>query len=99
MGTDAFRCSRKRDGARCRGAQIAEKYLEDEVVSRLRAKLAALEPGDLLLDEIAERWFAQKVPDQEADRGVLEEGREAAKARIADLYAARYQRGEFSDRR
>jgi site-specific DNA recombinase len=95
-GIYAFRCSRKRDGARCRGAQIAEKYLEDEVVSRLRAKLAALEPGDPLLDEIAERWFAQKVPDQEADRGILEEGREAAKARIADLYAARYQRGEFS---
>jgi site-specific DNA recombinase len=95
-GAFYYRCSRKRDGARCRGAQIAEKYLEDEVVSRLRARLAALEPGDLLLDEIAERWFAQKLPDQEADRRVLEEGREAAKARIADLYAARYQRGEFS---
>jgi hypothetical protein len=36
------------------------------------------------------------VPDQEADRRILEEGKEAAKARIADLYAARYQRGEFS---
>src|SRR4029450_4385454 len=51
---------------------------------------------DPLLDEIAERWFAQKVPDQEPDRRILEEGREVAKARIADLYAARYQRGEFS---
>jgi DNA invertase Pin-like site-specific DNA recombinase len=91
-----YRCSRKRDGARCRGAQIPERYLEDEVVGRLRAKLTALEPGDPLLDEIAERWFAQKLPDQEAGRRILEEGKEAAKARIADLYAARYQRGEFS---
>jgi hypothetical protein len=74
------------------GAQMAEKYLEDEVVSWLRVKLGALEPGDPLLDEIAERWFAQRVPD----RRIFEEGREAAKARIADLYAARYQRGEFS---
>ena len=95
-GISAFRCSRKRGGARCRGAHIAEAYLEVEVVSRLRGKLAALEPGDPLLDEIAERWFAQKVPDQEPDRRILEEGREVAKARIADLYAARYQRGEFS---
>jgi site-specific DNA recombinase len=92
-----FRCSRRRNAARCRGAHVSERYLEDEVVSRLRAKLAALEPGDPLLDEIAERWFAQKLPDQEADRRILEEGREAAKVRIADLYAARYQRGEFSD--
>jgi hypothetical protein len=65
-------------------------------VSWLRAKLAALVPGDPLLDEIAERWFAQKLPDQEADRRALEEGRDAAKARIANLYVARYQRGEFS---
>ena len=95
-GISAFRCSRKRDGARCRGAHIAETHLEVEVVSRLREKLAALEPGDPLLDEIAERWFEQRLPDQEADRRILEEGREATKARIADLYAARYQRGEFS---
>jgi hypothetical protein len=95
-GVYAFRCARKRDGARCRGAQIAERYLEDEVVSRLRAKLAALEPGDPLLDEVGQRWFAQKLPAQDADRRILEEDREAARARIADLYAARYQRGEFS---
>jgi site-specific DNA recombinase len=68
-GAYYYRCSRKRsDAARCRGAHIAEKYLEEEVVSRLRAKLAALEPGDSLLDEIAERWFAQRLPDREADR-------------------------------
>jgi site-specific DNA recombinase len=95
-GVYAFRCARKRDGARCRGAQIAERYLEEEVVSRLRAKLAALEPGDPLLDEVGQRWFAQKLPGQDADRRILEEDREAARARIADLYAARYQRGEFS---
>jgi site-specific DNA recombinase len=66
------------------------------VVGRLRAKLTALEPDDPLLDEIAERWFAQRLPDQEADRRILEETRDAAKARIADLYVARYERGEFS---
>jgi DNA invertase Pin-like site-specific DNA recombinase len=92
-----YRCSRKREAARCRGAFISETYLENEVLSRLRAKLAALEPGNPLLDEIAERWFAQKLPDREADRRILEEGRDAAKTRIADLYAARYQRGEFSN--
>jgi site-specific DNA recombinase len=91
-----YRCNGKRDGGRCRGAFIRETSAEDEVVSRLRAKLAALEPGDPLLDEIAERWFEQKLPGQGADRRVLEAGRDAAKARVADLYAARYQRGEFT---
>ena len=66
------------------------------MIGRLRAKLTALEPGDTLLDELAERWFAQGLPDQEADRRNLEEARDAAKARIADLYAARYGRGEFA---
>jgi site-specific DNA recombinase len=91
-----YRCQSLRDAGTCRGAFISETYAEDEVVSRLRAKLTALQPGDRLLDEIAERWFAQKLPDPGADRRVLEAGRDAAKARIADLYAARYQRGEFT---
>jgi site-specific DNA recombinase len=93
-----FRCSLKAHGQSCRGCYFAINRLDDEVVSRLRAKLAALEPGDPLLDEIAERWFAQRLPDQEADRRILEDARDAAKARIADLYAARYERGEFSSR-
>ena len=93
---DCFQCARKKRGQRCRGALVSMTYLEDTVVSQLRAKLAALEPGDQLLDEIAERWFTQRLPDQEGDRRVLEDGRDAARARIADLYAARYERGEFS---
>jgi hypothetical protein len=91
-----FRCSPKAHGQDCRGCNFSADRLHDEVVSRLRAKLTALEPGDPLLEEIAERWFAQRLPDQEADRRILEEARDAAKARIADLYAARYERGEFS---
>ena len=91
-----YRCSPKAHGQDCRGCNFSADSLHDKVVSRLRAKLAALEPGDPLIDEIAERWFAQRLPDQEADRWMLEEARDAAKARIADLYAARYQRGEFS---
>jgi site-specific DNA recombinase len=93
-----YRCSQKAHGQDCRGSFFNIEPLHDEVVSRLRAKLTALEPGDPLLDEIAERWFAQRLPDQEADRRVLEEVRNAARARIADLYAARYERGEFSTR-
>ncbi len=93
-----YRCSSKAHGQNCRGCYFAIDRLEDEVVGRLRAKLTALELGDQLLDEIAERWFAQRLPDQEADRRILEEARDAAKARIADLYAARYERGEFFSR-
>jgi hypothetical protein len=89
---DCFQCAKKEAGQRCRGALISMTYLEDAVVSQLRAKLAALEPGDPLLDEIAERWFTQNLPDQHGERRVLEQGRDAARARIADLYAARYER-------
>jgi site-specific DNA recombinase len=91
-----YRCSPKAHGQDCRGCNFSADRLHDELVSRLRAKLTAMEPGDPLLDEIAERWFAQRLPGQEADRRILEEARDAAKARIADLYAARYGRGEFS---
>jgi len=91
-----YRCASKQLGQRCRGCYISGPHLEQQVVSRLRARLSALGPGDRLLDEIAERWHTQKLPAQESDRRVLEEARQAAEDRIADLYAARYQRGEFS---
>jgi len=91
-----YRCSPKAHGQNCRGCSFSAERLDEEVIGRLRAKLTALEPGDTLLDELAERWFAQGLPDQEADRRNLEEARDAAKARIADLYAARYGRGEFA---
>jgi site-specific DNA recombinase len=35
------------------------------------------------------------VPTEEADRRVLAQAKDDAQARIADLYTARYQRGEF----
>jgi site-specific DNA recombinase len=93
-----YRCSSKAHGTGLPRLLLRDRTPGDEVVGRLRAKLTALEPGDSLLDEIAERWFAQRLPDQEADRRILEETRDAAKARIADLYTARYERGEFSSR-
>ena len=91
-----YRCSPKAHGQDCRGCNFSADRLHDEVVSRLRAKLTALKSGDPLFDEIAERWFAQRLPDQDADRRILEEARDAARARIANLYAGRYERGEFS---
>jgi hypothetical protein len=87
-----YRCSPKAHGQDCRGCNFSADRLHDVVVDRFRARLTVLKPGDPLLDEITERWITQRLPDQEADRRILEEARDAAKARIADLYAARYER-------
>jgi len=64
-------------------------------VRRFIAKLAALEPGDQLLEQIAERWPALSMPPGRVDRSTLEEKLRDAEAHLADLYEARYRRGEF----
>jgi hypothetical protein len=71
--------------------------LDEEVVHRFTTKLAALEPGDPLLDLVAERWLSTTLPETAAERVTLESNRTDIDARIADLEEARYLRGEFSD--
>ena len=90
-----YRCARHGRGQQCRGVSIYAEDIEREVVRRFIAKLAALEPGDPLLERIVERWPALSVPRGHADRAILEEKLRNAETRLADLYEARYQRGEF----
>jgi DNA-binding CsgD family transcriptional regulator len=75
---------------------IFAEALEREMERRFLTKLAALEPGDPLLERIAERWLALVVPDDHAGRAILEEKLRDVEARLGDLYEARYARGEFS---
>jgi site-specific DNA recombinase len=83
-------------GHQCPGLSIFAEDLEREVERRFLAKLAALEPGDPLLERIAERWLALAVPDDHAGRAILGEKLRDVEARLGDLYEARYARGEFS---
>jgi site-specific DNA recombinase len=91
----AYRCSRKMRGQRCRGGSIMADALEDEVLWRYTARLAACEPDDPLIDVIAERWLSQALPESEADRRRLGDALEVVKRRIKDLYDDRYERHLF----
>jgi site-specific DNA recombinase len=81
--------------ARCRGLGIRAEPLDRWVASRALSKLAALEPGDPLLDAVAERWVAQYAPADVAGRRKLEEEAAEAEAALRDLEQGRYVRQEF----
>jgi site-specific DNA recombinase len=91
-----YRCAANGRGHQCPGVSIFAEDLEREVERRFLTKLAALEPGDPVLERIAERWLALVVPDDHAGRAILEEKLHDVEARLGDLYEARYARGEFS---
>jgi site-specific DNA recombinase len=93
-----YRCSRKGRGQQCRGGSVMAEALEDEVVWRYTARLAACEPDDPLVDVIAERWLSQALPESEADRRRLSDALEVVKRRIKDLYDDRYDRHLFETR-
>jgi hypothetical protein len=56
-----------------------------------------LDPRDPLLECVAERWLKLAVPEEEADQRVLQETSDQADAALADLYQARFVRGEFAE--
>jgi site-specific DNA recombinase len=90
-----YRCARKGRGQGCRGGTIMAEALENEIIWRYTARLAACEPDDPLVDAIAERWLSQALPETEADRKRLSDALEVAKRRIKDLYDDRYERHMF----
>ncbi len=92
-----YRCNRQMNGHPCQGSHIGMPELDKEVVRRFTTKLAALEPGDPLLELVAERWLSTTLPDTETERTTLEASRTDIDARITDLEEARYLRGEFSN--
>jgi site-specific DNA recombinase len=55
-----------------------------------------MEPGDPILDTVAERWRELTMPEGEGERAVLQSRLDAIRGRIVDLDEARYVRGEFS---
>jgi site-specific DNA recombinase len=67
------------------------------VVRRFTLKLSTLEPGDPLLERIAERWLEQALPEEETERRVLQQAIDDVEVRLTDLYDARYLRREFPE--
>jgi site-specific DNA recombinase len=90
-----YRCRSRITGQPCRGATAEGRVLEAEVFEQFAAKLATLEPGDPLFDAIAERWISYTMPDEAADRKILQQAQAEIDARITLLYEDRYEHRRF----
>jgi DNA invertase Pin-like site-specific DNA recombinase len=72
------------------------KAVDRAVFFAWSSRLAECEPGDPLLDRVAERWVAQHDPDIIRERATIQTALDEAVASLADLEDARYLRGEFA---
>ena len=91
-----YKCSALNHGQPCPApSYISTVKADEEVMRQLRTRLAAMEPGDPILDAIAERWLDLSMPEGGAERVVLQTHLDAVRGRIVDLEEARYVRGEF----
>ena len=98
-GTHAalYRCNTYAMAARCPArASIRVDDADEEVMRQLKLRLGALEPGDPILDAIAENWRELMMPEDQGERAVLQSRLDAVRARIVDLEEARYVRGDFT---
>lgn len=91
-GHRSYRCGNAAQGAgRCDGFTAPLEALDDFVSRAFRQRLAALDPGDPLLDAVAEAWTMRLDPGAQAERAeaadVLAVAREAL---------SRLQRGVLS---
>jgi site-specific DNA recombinase len=92
-----YRCGSIGHGRTCPArATIRMEDAEAEVMRQVRTRLAALEPGDPILDAIAERWLELMMPEGQGERAVLQSRLADVRGRIVDLEEARYIRGEYT---
>ena len=93
----AYRCVSPAEGRRCEArAYIKGPEAEAEVRRQLFSRLSAMEPGDPILDAIAERWRELTMPESQGERAVIQSRLEAVRGRILDLEEARFIRGQYS---
>lgn len=95
MTQNGYACSDAGAGASCPGCTASMSGLDAYVSSRALARLAALEPGDPVLDAVAARWLAQHDPAGVQAASEAEATVADLAARLADLEDARYLRDEF----
>ncbi|WP_432833686.1 recombinase family protein [Dactylosporangium sp. CA-092794] len=92
----SYVCQARRLGRLCGVYSQAFIAAVDKAVAEAFIRcLAALKPGDELLDRIAERWIARHNPEVIRERATIQTALNDATARLADLEDARYLRGEF----
>ncbi|WBB57840.1 recombinase family protein [Streptomyces sp. WMMC500] len=95
----SYQCMARRAGNRCIGASALAEAVDNYVTEEFLTKLPALEPDDLLLVAITDRWVHRVDPETFAKRDALAAEIQDEEARLADLEEARYVRGEFNGAR
>jgi DNA invertase Pin-like site-specific DNA recombinase len=93
----SYVCQSRRLGRPCPdyvNAMIAA--VDRAVFAAWSSRLAASEPGDPLLDAVAERWVARHDPDIIRERATIQTALDDAEAALTDLEDARYLRNEFA---
>lgn len=91
-----YGCTNRAEGGHCVGGTVGRKSAEEFVAHKAIARLAALDAGDPILDDVARRLLG--LPDVPAvPREVTEAEAEAAEvaARLEDLEEAYFVRGDF----
>ena len=85
----SYRCDGRRLGRSVPPNTMMANRVDDYVAEKALRKLAALEPGDPLLEQVAIRWIGQQAPEAMAElanrRAELQEA-EAALADLEDAY-------------
>ncbi|WP_433230384.1 recombinase family protein [Micromonospora sp. CA-248260] len=95
-GGRSYVCHARRLGKPCPAYTTAFIAAVDRaVIAAFIARLAMTEPGDPLLDTVAERWVARHDPDVIRERSTITAALDEANAALVDLEDARYLRGEF----
>jgi site-specific DNA recombinase len=93
---NSYRCMAARQGNTCPGASAIVARVDQYVTNAFLTRVPALEPGDPLLEAIADRWVHRADPELFAKRDAITAELADTEARMADLEDARYVRGEFT---
>lgn len=92
----SYRCGAMGVGKACQGFSAPMPITDDVVATMFLSRLAGLQPGDPLLEAVADAWTARVSPEALAARAIAADELKAAEAnleRVRDLVIA----GTFTD--
>lgn len=84
-GKKVYRCGTYGNGRACPGFTAPTADVDDSVSLAFLARLAALEPGDPLLEAVADAWVARVAPEDIAAREAAQDALDAARADLARI--------------
>ncbi|MEV6366220.1 recombinase family protein [Micromonospora musae] len=84
-GKKVYRCGTYGNGRACSGFTAPTVETDDAVSIAFLGRLATLEPGDPLLEVVADAWVARVAPEDLAARDAAQDALDAARADLARI--------------